>query len=136
MKTSEVIFFENESGAIAVSIDGGDTLFNSAGRRLSVDEDIWEECDSDVSQLSAPCKKAAEFAFEKENDDATLRANKKEIAEEALGKKLQEKDDAHAEKLARHAASILFYQTPEGRRVFEEGQKNHRLFMEQVRACS
>ena len=49
--TIELTYYENGRGGIAVSIDDGETVFVKTGRRLPLDESIWEEAE-EVLELS------------------------------------------------------------------------------------
>ena len=48
-----IYFVNNRTGSIAVSIDDCDTIVAPNGRRLALNEDLWEESDNDANDLTA-----------------------------------------------------------------------------------
>lgn len=98
MAVSTRTYYVTKTGAVGVSIDGGDTVFNPAGRRVPLDDVVWEEVE-DVSwdRLSAAAQAAANTAEGAEVAAANARAEARERRAEDLLRKRQDDERRKAE---------------------------------------
>jgi hypothetical protein len=99
-------FYRNAAGAVAVSLDGGETLVNQAGRQMPVDESVWAECDP--CALSEKCEAAALVIASAMAAEAEYQAAKAAKAQAA--KAAQAAADA-----AHRAAVKAYWESPEGK---------------------